>query len=437
MSARTSVMGVLCCLLLALVLVVTTPQVSRADVATSTLQQSIDDTNNKIKQLQNEIAQLQSQLTTTTSQKQTLQSAINALNLNIQKLQKSVSLTQTQINQKDKQIATVSTSIATTTSEISLSREEVAQSLRELDQLDNEPLGIALLTGASLSDFFDQATTLEALRNGIHQTISNLSTLKDSLLTAKQAAEQKRQELASLKQNLSSQQQGLSATKTSQTQLLTQTKNKESEYQKIIAQKKAQEAQFESDLQDFEAQLNLTFNPSSLPSTGSGALLWPLASVRITQYFGNTEFATANSQIYSGHGHNAIDLAASIGTSVLAARGGVVVGTGNTDTTCAGASYGKWVFIKHDNGLSTLYAHLSVIKVAKGDSVAAGGTIGLSGETGYATGPHLHFSVMASAGSEIASFPSKSCIGKTYTMPVADQTAYLNPLSYLPAVPKR
>jgi murein DD-endopeptidase MepM/ murein hydrolase activator NlpD len=164
-------------------------------------------------------------------------------------------------------------------------------------------------------------------------------------------------------------------------------------------------------------------------------LQWPLDSVRITQYFGNTPFATANPQIYSGHGHSGVDLAASPGTPVKAARSGVVLGTGNTDLTCPGASFGKWVFIKHDNGLSTLYAHLATILVSQGDMVQTGQLVGYSDTTGYATGPHLHFGVYASGGSEIASFPSSSCKGKTYTMPVGDLSAYLNPLSYLPPVP--
>jgi murein DD-endopeptidase MepM/ murein hydrolase activator NlpD len=92
------------------------------------------------------------------------------------------------------------------------------------------------------------------------------------------------------------------------------------------------------------------------------------------------------------------------------------------------------VFIDHDNGLSTLYAHLSTYTVAQGQSVAVREVIGYSDTTGYATGPHLHLGVYASMGSEIASFPSKSCAGKIYTMPVAAPSAYLNPLSYLPVL---
>src|SRR6185312_14674856 len=179
---------------------------------------------------------------------------------------------------------------------------------------------------------------------------------------------------------------------------------------------------------DFQNKLNLTFSASSLPDTGQGALAWPLKGVYngecpapkgyiscITQYFGNTPFATANPQIYSVQGHSGVDLAASPGTQVYAAREGVVLGTGNTDLTCPGASFGKWVFIKHDNGLSTLYAHLASFAVSKGDTVTTGQLIGYSDTTGYATGPHLHFGVYASGGSEIASFKSSGCPGKTYT----------------------
>ncbi len=402
---------------------------------TAELQSQIDTTNSQIKQLQDEIAKLQTQLNSTTAQKQTLQNAINALNLNIQKLQKSITLTQAQIQQKDSQISVINTTISTTTSEIQDVQSQVADSLRKLSVLDNESFLGMLLSGGTLSTFFDQSNALASLRSELENRIDSLNHLKDTLSTTKQTAEQKRQELASLQSTLNNQKQGLAISRDSQSQLLTQTKNQESVYQKQIAQKKAQEAQFESDLQDFQAKLNLGFNANTLPATGQGALQWPLSRVIITQYFGNTAFSTANPQIYSGKGHTGIDLGASPGTPILAARDGVVLGTGNTDLTCPGASFGKWVFIKHDNGLSTLYAHMASFLVSQGDTVKTGQVIGYSDTTGYATGPHLHFGVYASAGSEIASFPSSSCKGKTYTMPVGDLKAYLNPLSYLPAVP--
>ena len=417
------------------------PSATRAQTdtsATSTLQAQVDQTNAQIKQLQDEIAQLQTQLNSTSAQKQTLQNAINALNLNIQKLQKSITLTQAQIKQKDVQIGRLTTTISTTSDEIALMGQEVADSLRQLNVLDRESPLVALITGGSLSSFFDASASLETVRTQLENKIEELSSLKENLQTTQTAAQQKRKEHASLQQNLNQQKTGLAISRDSQTQLLAETKNQESAYQAQIAQKKAQEAQFEQDLLNLAAQLGLTVAAGSLPPPGP-LLAWPLDSVRITQYFGNTSFATQNPSIYNGHGHTGIDLAAQPGTPVKAALAGVVMGTGNTDLTCPGASFGKWVFIQHPNGLSTLYAHLSVIKVSTGDSVRQGQVIAYSDTTGYATGPHLHFGVYATSGTEIKSWPTTNprpeCKGKIYTMPVAAIQAYLNPLSYLPSVP--
>lgn len=406
--------------------------IARAE-AEAAAQAQIDATNAQIQKLKDEIAQLQKELTNTTTQKQTLQNAIKALDLQIQKLQKSVILTTTQISQKDKEIGALSGDIRSTEEKISDARAGVTTSLRQLEQMDEEHLVVTLFGGGTLSSFFDSMVSLESLRTGLQAKIDDLGALRDKLSKTKTSAETKRKELAALKNNLVQTKQGVTAAKADQTTLLQQTKSKESEYQKLIAQKEAEQAKFEQDLRNFEAQLGLSVAPGSVPPALPGVLQWPVENVRITQSFGNTDFSTKNPQIYNGKGHTGIDFAASPGTRILAARGGVVLGTGNTDATCPNASFGKWAFIKHDNGLSTLYAHLSTLSVSGGQSVEAGEVVGYSGSTGYATGPHLHFGVYATSGSEIASFPSSSCKGKTYTMPVGDIKAYLNPLSYLPA----
>jgi len=111
-----------------------------------------------------------------------------------------------------------------------------------------------------------------------------------------------------------------------------------------------------------------------------------------------------------------------------------VKAVGNTDKVRGCYSYGKYVLVKHNNGLSTLYAHLSFIKVNKGDTVITGDTVGYSGNTGYSTGPHLHFAVYASQGVRIVRYgdyvKGKTNCGNAY-IPVAPLNAYLNPLDYL------
>lgn len=84
--------------------------------------------------------------------------------------------------------------------------------------------------------------------------------------------------------------------------------------------------------------------------------------------------------------HTGIDYACPIGTQILASADGVVMFAGLDQT-----GYGKTVIIQHNDGKSTLYAHLVGIGVYLRQKVQQGEVIGLSGNTGNSTGPHLHF----------------------------------------------
>ena len=424
--------------LVALLLLVTPLAHAQTASSTGDLQAQADQTSQQIAALQNEIQQLQIQLDNTTKQKNTLQSAVRTLDLNIQKLTKSITLTNAQITQKDRDITRLSGGIATTTSTIATTQTEVSSSLRELAEHDQEPLAAVLLAGGTLSDFFNEAVTLGSLRDELENKIQDLSSLKTTLQTNKSAAQQSRTQLAALQTQLNRQKQSLALSRQSQNDLLTQTKNQESSYQALIAQKQAQESSLEQALTDLKSQYNVAANPNDYPPPTPGLLHRPITGkINITQYFGNTPFSQANPSVYGGHGHNAIDIAMPIGTPLLAALSGTVVGTGNTDAIRGCYSFGKWVMIKHNNGLSTMYAHLSQISVTQGQSVSTGQLIGYSGMTGYATGPHLHFGVYVSAVTKI--IPLGQATQKSLTpchlavMPVPPVSGYLNPLNYLPA----
>lgn len=105
-------------------------------------------------------------------------------------------------------------------------------------------------------------------------------------------------------------------------------------------------------------------------------------------------------QEYSAE-HKAIDIAASSGSPVYAAEDGTVsyvqIWDGSYDTTGM-MSYGHMVEVRHADGNTTLYAHLSEINVQQGEKVVRGQRIGRVGSTGNSTGPHLHFEVITSEG---------------------------------------
>lgn len=86
--------------------------------------------------------------------------------------------------------------------------------------------------------------------------------------------------------------------------------------------------------------------------------------------------------------HKGVDIAAPQGTSVFVASEGEVARTGYD-----AGGYGRFIEVRHPNGMSTLYAHLSRVDVARGDRLGSGERIGLVGSTGRSTGPHLHFEV--------------------------------------------
>lgn len=86
--------------------------------------------------------------------------------------------------------------------------------------------------------------------------------------------------------------------------------------------------------------------------------------------------------------HSGLDLAVGSGTPVVAAAKGIVANTGDYFFN------GSTVFVDHGQGLVTMYCHLQRIDVQPGESVASGQVVGLSGKSGRASGPHLHWTVM-------------------------------------------
>ncbi|MHA2788447.1 M23 family metallopeptidase [Corynebacterium sp. S7] len=83
--------------------------------------------------------------------------------------------------------------------------------------------------------------------------------------------------------------------------------------------------------------------------------------------------------------HQGIDIAAPIGTPILAAMDGVVTASGPA------SGYGNWIKILHEDGSTTLYGHMSSLNVAVGQAVTAGQQIAGMGSEGQSTGSHLHF----------------------------------------------
>lgn len=405
---------------------VLTPGISIAQTAEE-LQSQINSNRQQIETINKEIAQFEKELTVVGQKKQTLQTAVNTLDLSVKQTQAKVKAKQSQISTTELEIKQLGGQIATKEESIRLDSAAIAETIRALNETTTGSMVELVLANNSVADVWDDTESVMTIQESMHSHVLSLQNAKQVLTTNKEATEKKRGELVQQKTELAEEEQSLAVQKKEQTNLLTQTKNQESTYQSLLAQKKASKAQFEAALTDLESKLQYTLDPSSIPAAGKGIFRWPLDNVRITQQFGRT---ADSGRLYSSGTHNGIDLAASIGTPIKSALAGTVQATGNTDALKGCYSYGKWVLVRHGNGLSTLYAHMSQVNVSQGQTVTTGGVLGYSGDTGYATGPHLHFTVYASDAVQVRQLGTATPCGKA-TMPVSAATGYLNPMDFL------
>uniref|UniRef100_A0A942TA65 M23 family metallopeptidase n=2 Tax=Neobacillus citreus TaxID=2833578 RepID=A0A942TA65_9BACI len=121
----------------------------------------------------------------------------------------------------------------------------------------------------------------------------------------------------------------------------------------------------------------------AIPSRGEGTLAWPTVGGYVSSEMG----------FRWGKKHKGIDIARPSNLTIKAADNGVVVSAGWDS-----GGYGNKVIIDHQNGMRTLYGHMSSINVKAGQTVSKGTGIGVMGATGDATGVHLHFEVYKNGG---------------------------------------
>lgn len=120
-------------------------------------------------------------------------------------------------------------------------------------------------------------------------------------------------------------------------------------------------------------------NSTSMPDK------WPTDGGRISSTYGHRPDPIASSSQW----HPGIDIATDFGAPVYAS------GSGMVEMADWNGGYGRYVRINHGNGYKTVYGHMSNFATATGKKVAKGDVIGFVGSSGYSTGPHIHFEIIA------------------------------------------
>ncbi len=199
---------------------------------------------------------------------------------------------------------------------------------------------------------------------------------------------------------------------------------------KIGSEEKNYEALHDEwELDNIENEKNNSVN--KLPEKGT-KYAWPLKDVYITQKFGKTK---DSKRLYLSGSHSGVDFRAKY-DNLYSVGNGVVIAVGDTDLACNKSSFGKWILIEYPEGISAVYGHLSKVFVSRGDKVKTGNILGVTGNTGRTTGPHLHLGFYATyneQGEKIVNVEGKQstmCKGSILVQPRAPRSAYIDPLEY-------
>jgi murein DD-endopeptidase MepM/ murein hydrolase activator NlpD len=388
---------------------------------------------------------LQDQIDTASKQGVSLQSTISVLEASKNKIANDLKITQSTITSDTLDVSKLTLTIGEKQQEVLDQKQAIATSMRQLSSYDGASFLDSLLTDGNISLIWQDETKLLSLQGTLHDQITSLQSAQISLAKQKTQKITDASDLTNLKSQLVGQKQTVQETQDAQNKLLAETKDQEASYQALLANNIVQEKAFESQLYQFELQLPATINPSEFPAPTPSILSWPVAKIKITQMFGKT---TDSGRLYASGTHDGVDFGTPVGTPVQAVRQGVIKGMGNTDEMNATLkkegipgcySYGRWILIQHDDGLSTIYGHLSSTIVVVGQQVTDGQIIGYSGGapgaygSGYSTGPHVHLGLYATQAVKIERYTTS--IGcKLESIPIAPPNGYLDPLAYLPSL---
>jgi murein DD-endopeptidase MepM/ murein hydrolase activator NlpD len=384
------------------------------------LNDKINQKNTDIDKLEQEIKQYQIEIDSLGKQKSSLSVSIKQLDLTRKKLVADMTITQSKIDKTNLKIRELSLEIGDKQDVILNNIEALSLNIRTINEFEQNDILATILSKNNFTVIWNDIDNITAVGDKIREITVKLKEVKSALEDTKKETTIAKNELVVLKAKLADQKKIVDQNTKEKNKLLTQTKNNEANYQKLLKDRLAKKDAFEKELEAYESQLKYILDPSSLPE--KGVLSWPLDYIYITSPFG----------MRSSGLHQGVDFRASIGTPVKALADGIVAGIGNTDIQCSGVSFGRFILIKYDNGLASTYGHLSLIKVVEGQKISRGQVVGYSGNTGYSTGPHLHLSIYPKDAVEVKSIPSKSCPGRILTQPIAATNAYLDPMYYLP-----
>lgn len=310
------------------------------------------------------------------------------------------------------EIKVIETKLAEKERQIAEQRDQLSAVLRRLYRERQRSLLEVAVVDQSFAQFFASLQYLTQLQADVQGGLDSLVALRQDLEVSQEELTSKRQELTETKERLAVQQTSLDDQQQYKKSLVNQTERSQQKFELLLNDLRSEADSVNAEISTLEERVRAQLGeqaPNGDAKLGTGPFAWPVdANNGISAYFHDPSYpfrCTKSDQRNCIGEHSGMDLRVSQGTPVRAAADGYVAIARRLDWVRNAAgdilrpAY-NYVTIIHGDALSTVYGHLSSVKVVEDTYVKKGDTIGLSGAMPgtagagvWTTGPHLHFEV--------------------------------------------
>lgn len=364
------------------------------------IDKEIESLNNKIQEQKNQMESLatrqkayQLEIEKKRKDKNNLVNQLSILENRAAKIQLEIESANISISKTNLEIKKIQLDMEGVDLDIDKEKDHISSLIRLVYKQDQVSTMEMLLLNDSLSEFLNQAKYLENTNAKIKESLESLKEKKDQLEQSRLSLDEKNKELLKLKNELNQKIENLAYEQQSKEIILDETRSSEAEYQRLLAQAKKEQLQAEAEIYSLEKLIRRKMSEKDKEKleSGSSDIAWPVAGRTVTTGFHDSEYPYRK---IIGE-HPAIDIRAAQGSTLRAAGDGYVAKVKFDGTTAY-----AYIMIIHNNGLSTVYGHVSGVTVSADQYVRQGDIIGRTGGaprgTGsgpFTTGPHLHFEV--------------------------------------------
>lgn len=325
--------------------------------------------------------------------KVSLENQLSILENHLAKAVLDIDSTSLNIDKTNLEIQKIELDMENVNGEIETEKQHMASLLRLMYKQDQISTMEMLLLNDSLAEFLSQAKYLENTNSKIKESLDSLKDKKDQLDQSKLVLDSKNKELLVLKDDLQRKKDDLGYEQDSKGLILEETKSSEAEYQSLLARAKKEQMQAEAEVASLEKIIRqkMAAKDKAILESGSSDIAWPVPKNTITTGFHDPDYPYRK---IIGE-HPAIDIRVAQGSTLRAAADGYVARVKFDGTN----SY-AYIMIIHNDGLSTVYGHVSAVSVTAEQYVRQGDVIGRTGgyprsvgAGAFTTGAHLHFEV--------------------------------------------